>query len=210
MIQASQQNGMRKLKNLNTHTNTAAQPKTMNWQRGKRIYYEILMKKHFFFLRAYWVEELSYRSEIFMHIRSTFRLFCSVHEFTNQLQLLTRKNRDSRKEFLKRAVFFVSLGDVSLPTHINVYLSFASLGVVNDLVVWLLFIMFFGQKKQRARSRKIQRAILFASFLREAKHKKLKTLQLQLIPRSKILWKHLFHIPDKCEDQEKKREKNID
>lgn len=75
----------------------------------------------------------------------------------------------SRKNVLD--VVFTLLDDVSLPTHINMsknrnmYLSFASLGVVNDLTcLIIIYYVFLGEKKRRQTRQiilKIRREILF-------------------------------------------------
>ena len=99
-----------------------------------------------------------------------FRQFLVMHtrsKVQRQTATVDPKNQDSRQEF---CVVFPSFNDdVSLPTHINMsenrnmYLSFASLGVVNDLTC---LINVFGQKNEQAQPSqrmclKIQQAILF-------------------------------------------------
>lgn len=107
------------------------------------------------------------RTFLVMHIRSPF-WFRFVPKVQWQAATVDpKKIKIPGEECLKCCVVFFlrSLDDVSLPTHINMsenrnmYLSFASLGVVNDLTcLIIIYYVFLGRKKgQRAEAGPRQR-----------------------------------------------------
>lgn len=210
MIQASQQNGMRKLKNLNTHTNTAAQPKTMNWQRGKRIYYEILMKKHFFFSAH--IESKNFLIAAKFSCTFVRRSDFSVPSTSSQTNCncWPEKIETPGKNFLNAPCFlFLSATFHCLHTSMCISPSLVlawSMILLSDYYL----LCFLGRKNSEpGRERSNERSYLRASSEKQ-NIKSWRRFSFSLSREAKYCENTSFTFPINVKIKKKKREKNID